>query len=169
MWLAVLTCCRTHPARGAPSGYLTPAAASAGGCLWGTPHSAAHTVQSTTGRVKVIPTSITHTVYRVIFAPYYFRPSTLANGFALLKFTNTIRLCTQEIPWNIGICPELNSLADNEGERGENKMDANISLYTVLIICILLVNQHRKLLYIPRFLSQSQGMVNVFRVQIIEW
>lgn len=32
---------------------------------------------------------------------------------------------------DIGICPVFNLHAENEGERGDNKMGANIYLYTV--------------------------------------
>lgn len=37
-----------------------------------------------------------------------------------LYFAQT-RLCTKEITWNIQICPVVNSPADNDGEKGENK------------------------------------------------
>lgn len=49
-----------------------------------------------------------------------------------LKFAQT-RLCTKAKPWDINICPVLNSPAANEGKRGENKKGANISLFTVCI------------------------------------
>lgn len=58
------------------------------------------------------------TVHRVIFAPGNIRPET-----ALLK---------RAIIWDVGICLILNLTADNEGEKGKNRIGANISLYTYL-------------------------------------
>lgn len=55
-----------------------------------------------------------HTINRVIFAP-----SKHANGFAPSYIRP--RLCTKEIICNIGICPVLNSTADNKGKSDENK------------------------------------------------
>lgn len=73
------------------------------------------------------------TVYRVIFAPcFFFLLLHLQMVLPHLKFAQTW-LCIKEIAWNIGICPVLNSPADNEVERGENKTGANISLYTVCL------------------------------------
>lgn len=46
-----------------------------------------------------------------------------------LKFAKT-HLFTKDITnKNIGIPPVLNTIADNEGERGDNKTEANISLF----------------------------------------
>lgn len=39
-----------------------------------------------------------------------------------------------EIIWGIEISPVLNLLIDKEKERGENKISANISLYTIHVL-----------------------------------
>lgn len=61
-----------------------------------------------------------HTVYRIIFSSCNFLPFTLENSFA----PSCIRLDSffkREIVRGIGIRPVLNSSADNEGKKGENK------------------------------------------------
>lgn len=65
-------------------------------------------------------------VDRVIFNPCNFRPSTFANSFTLLEFAPT-QMCLKRDIMRRGIRPVLNSLVDNEGESGENKMGAYIS------------------------------------------
>lgn len=61
------------------------------------------------------------TVYRVIFAPFNFHPSTLANSFAPSWSRPYTVVFEKKIIWNIEIRTVLNSPAGNKGVRDENK------------------------------------------------
>lgn len=74
------------------------------------------------GRIEHFIIGIVHTVYKVIFARWYFRPSLLANGFAPSWIRQDVVVFKERLFWDIGIRPFFNSSADNEDERGEKNI-----------------------------------------------
>lgn len=74
------------------------------------------------GRIEHFIIGIVYTVYKVIFARWYFRPSLLANGFAPSWIRQDVVVFKERLFWDIGIRPFFNSSADNEDERGEKNI-----------------------------------------------
>lgn len=74
-------------------------------------------------------------IYRVIFDPCFYCPSTFENDFTPSSIhLNSYRYSNEStvIKKMFWICKVLNWPTDNEGKKGENNTGSNISLYTDL-------------------------------------
>lgn len=72
-----------------------------------------------------------YVLYAGLFSPYaIFARLHLLTGSSRLEFVQT-QLCLKKNKLRIENQPVINSLAENEGETGENKTATNVSLHTV--------------------------------------